>query len=183
MNAPNAISLLRLFSVPALVWLILEGFGTWAFWLFVAAVASDAADGFLAKQFDMATDLGRYLDPIADKVLIVSVYLIFGHVGSLPSWLVILVVTRDTMIIGGSLLTHTLGQGVQIRPLLLSKINTVAQMFLAAFVLAKMSFIQVTIFANNWVNESMIIWLIAVTTLSSGTAYLIRWSLSAPEQG
>ena len=71
MNAPNAISLLRLFSVPALVWLILEGFGTWAFWLFVAAVASDAADGFLAKQFDMATDLGRYLDPIADKVLIV----------------------------------------------------------------------------------------------------------------
>ena len=71
-----------------------------AFVLFLAAGVSDAVDGFLAKRFDMATELGAYLDPLADKVLIVSIYVTLGITGVIPRWLVILVVSRDIMIVG-----------------------------------------------------------------------------------
>ena len=180
MNIPNTISLLRLLSVPLLVWLILEGLDIWVLWLFVAAGASDAIDGFIAKQFDLTTDLGRYLDPIADKALLVGVYVTLGIAGHLPNLLVILVVTRDVLIFGGAMLTHTRGHGMQIKPFLLSKINTSVQMFLAAAVLidlANISFLAVT---TPWIMFTLI-WLTGFTTVASGLIHLVRWGRAAPE--
>lgn len=182
MNAPNTISLLRLLAVPAVVWLILEGYGAWAFWVFIAAGVSDAVDGFIAKQFELATDLGRYLDPIADKVLLVAVYVTLGQAGYLPSWLVILVVTRDVLIVGGALLAHTRGHSMRIQPLLLSKVNTGAQMLLAALVLGEMAYATVAGVTAAWITP-LLIWGTAATTVASGLTYLVIWSMAAPEHG
>ena len=99
--------------------------------LFLAAGISDAVDGFLAKRFHMTSELGAYLDPLADKALIVSIYVSLGIAGALPISLVILVVSRDIMIISGFMLSWLVGRPMPIRPLLVSKVNTVAQILLA----------------------------------------------------
>ena len=80
-----------------------------AFLLFLAAAISDAVDGFLAKRFGMKTELGAYLDPLADKVLIVSIYVTLGITGVIPLWIVILVVSRDFMIVGAIMLSWLVG--------------------------------------------------------------------------
>ena len=80
-----------------------------AFLLFLAAGISDAVDGFLAKRFGMTTELGAYLDPLADKALIVSIYVTLGITGVIPRWLVILVVSRDIMIVGAVMLSWLVG--------------------------------------------------------------------------
>ena len=98
MNIPNLITLCRLAAVPLVIWLILDDDMMIAFWIFFAAALSDAADGIIAKHFDMETVFGAFLDPIADKALLVGVYLTLGNEGLLPTWLVILVVFRDILI-------------------------------------------------------------------------------------
>ncbi len=108
MNPANLITLGRLLSVPVSVWLILAGQFAAAFWMFVLAGISDAVDGFIAKRFDMRTKIGALLDPVADKTLLVSIYVTLGVAGQLPTWLVILVVSRDLMIVGGFLLVRLL---------------------------------------------------------------------------
>ena len=88
---------------------------------------SDAVDGFLAKRFHMASELGAYLDPLADKALIVSIYVALGIARELPISLVILVVSRDIMIIAGFMLAWLVDKPMPVRPHPVSKLNTVAQ--------------------------------------------------------
>src|SRR6476646_9377602 len=87
-----------------------------AFLLFAAAGVSDAVDGFLAKRFGMTSELGAYLDPLADKVLIVSIYVSLGIVDALPRWLVILVVSRDLLIVGGVMFSWIVNKPVNVKP-------------------------------------------------------------------
>ncbi|MGE0652500.1 MAG: CDP-alcohol phosphatidyltransferase family protein [Alphaproteobacteria bacterium] len=170
MNIPNFISLARLFSVPVLVWAISEGRMMLAFWLFVAAGISDAVDGFIAKRFNFATKLGSFLDPLADKALLVSMYIVLGLENHLPTWLVILVVWRDLLIIGGAMLYHTLTQRLTMEPLLVSKVNTLAQIILAGYVLAT----RALGVADIWVFKALV-GLVALTTVVSGASYVVRW--------
>ena len=111
-----------------------------AFLLFLAAGISDAVDGFLAKRFGMTTELGAYLDPLADKALIVSIYVTLGITGVIPRWLVILVVSRDIMIVGAIMLSWLVDKPVKIKPLWCRKLNTVAQIVFAGLVLAALGF-------------------------------------------
>jgi cardiolipin synthase len=136
MSIPNLITLARILLVPVLVWAIIAGEMQLAFILFLIAGTSDAVDGFLAKRFDMATQLGAYLDPLADKVLIVSIYVALGFVGALPAWFLILVVSRDIMIVGAVILSWLVDRPVTIRPLMVSKFNTAAQIVFATLKLA-----------------------------------------------
>ena len=99
LSIPNLITLARILLVPIVVWAIVSDAMRIAFLLFLAAGLSDAIDGFLAKRFGMATELGAYLDPLADKAMIVSIYVALGIADALPRWLVILVVSRDIMIV------------------------------------------------------------------------------------
>src|SRR5215470_10721027 len=108
LNLPNLISLGRLLLVPLAISLILDGKYWAAFWVFIIAGISDALDGFIAKHFDRRTRLGALLDPLADKVLLVSVYVTLGVAGQLWTWLVVLVVFRDIMIVGGFLLLQAI---------------------------------------------------------------------------
>ena len=100
LSIPNLITLAAFLLVPVVVWAIASSQMGIAFALFVLAGVSDAVDGFLAKRFNMASELGALLDPLADKALIVSIYVALGIWGALPRWLVILVVSRDIMIVG-----------------------------------------------------------------------------------
>ena len=106
-----------------------------AFVIFVAAGISDGVDGFLAKRFDLRSELGAYLDPLADKALLISIYVTLAAVGKLPAALAILVVSRDLMILVAVLVSWLLKKPVEIRPVWISKFNTVAQIAFAAFVL------------------------------------------------
>ena len=118
LSIPNLITLGRIILVPVVVWAIMSGEMRVAFALFLAAGISDAVDGFLAKRFHMASELGAYLDPLADKALIVSIYVALGVAGALPISLVILVVSRDIMIVGGFMLSWLIGKPMPVRPLI-----------------------------------------------------------------
>ena len=123
-------------SVPVVFWLLMTGQTQVAFLVFICAGICDAVDGYLAKSFGWRTELGAYLDPLADKLLIVSIYIALGVDGKLPLWLVITVVRRDILIVVAVMLSWLLDQPVRIKPLAVSKANTVAQIVLAATVLA-----------------------------------------------
>ena len=101
MTIPNLITIARLIIVPFVIVMIMQQRWSTAFVLFVLAGVSDAVDGFIARHFDMRSELGAYLDPIADKALLVSIYVTLAFVGAIPGWLAIVVVSRDAMIVGG----------------------------------------------------------------------------------
>ncbi|MCX8231985.1 MAG: CDP-alcohol phosphatidyltransferase family protein, partial [Alphaproteobacteria bacterium] len=107
-HLPNIISLARILMVPVVVWLVVIGELGGAFWVFIAAVISDAVDGFIAKRFDAVTEVGIYLDPVADKALLVSIFVALGAAGLVSLWLVILVVSREVLIVGGILFSFAL---------------------------------------------------------------------------
>jgi cardiolipin synthase len=171
LSIPNLITLARILLVPIVVWAIATPGTMWiAFLLFLAAGVSDAVDGFLAKRFAMTTVLGAYLDPLADKALIVSIYLTLGINNLIPRWLVILVVSRDILIVGGIMLAWVIGNPLKIRPLLVSKLNTVAQILFASVVLGALGF------NYDWPMLTLILMgLVAVLTLLSVAAYVAEW--------
>jgi len=170
LSIPNLITLGRILLVPIVVWAIAQGLMWLAFVLFLAAGVSDAVDGYLAKRFGMTTVLGAYLDPLADKALIVSIYVTLGVNGLIPRWLVILVVSRDILIIGGIMLSWVIGNPLKIKPLLVSKLNTVAQIAFACVVLASLGFhFEVPLLTL------VLTGLVAALTLLSIAAYVAEW--------
>ena len=176
MNLPNLISLARLLVTPVAVWLMLTGAMAAAFWVFLAAAVSDALDGLIAKRFDQVTVLGAYLDPLADKALLVSIYVVLGMLDRLPLWLVLLVVFRDILILGGALLLWLHARSFRMRPLMVSKVNTTAQIVLAAAVLA----IEGLGLALDFAVQPLV-YMVAVTTLISGASSVAGWLRSMAE--
>jgi cardiolipin synthase (CMP-forming) len=170
MNLPNAITIARILAVPLMIWLIISGEYLWAFWTFVLAGLSDGVDGYIAKRFNQRTELGAYLDPAADKLMLVSIFVSLGLLRVLPPWLVILVVSRDILIVGGILLATLLQRPVEVRPLLLSKVNTAAQIALAGFVLAALGY---DFASRELLTLASIV--VAVLTVASGTQYVTNW--------
>jgi len=156
--------------VPVVVWAIAADQLRLAFLLFLAAAVSDAIDGFLAKRFGMKTELGAYLDPLADKVLIVSIYVTLGITGVIPLWIVILVVSRDFMIVGAIVLSWLIGRPVKIRPHMVSKLNTGMQIVFAGLVLAAYGYNF-----NAGPVLTLVMALVAVLTLLSVGLYLGEW--------
>ena len=167
---PNLITIGRLFLVPFTVWLIVKGESATAFWIFILAGVSDAVDGFLARQFNLRSVLGSYLDPLADKALIVSIYITLAIVGAIPIWLVVLVAARDIMIVAAVLLSWLLARPLTIAPFAVSKLNTAAQIAFAALALGSRAF-GVDPGQAGAVGELIV----AVLTLGSMAAYLAFW--------
>ena len=159
-------------SVPVIFWLLINHHSRAAFVVFVLAGISDAVDGFLAKRFDWRTELGAYLDPLADKLLIVSIYIALAVSQEIPLWLVIAVVSRDILILLAVLLSWLIDQPVTIKPLVVSKINTAAQLVLAATVLGDEAFgLGLDTF------RTVLVWITGTFTLLSLFAYLKTWFL------
>lgn len=170
-TVPNIITLARLCAVPLAVWLVVQRRLDLAFWLFVAAGLSDAADGWLARRSGMRSAAGAVLDPIADKLLLVSMYATLAFMQVLPDWLAIMVVFRDLLIVGGVLVLYVLGQPIVIRPLLISKLNTMLQIVLAALALLLAGYGL----GGGWLLDALIV-AVALSTFASGAAYV--WSVA-----
>lgn len=169
-NLPNIITIARILLVPVTIWLIVTDSFFLAFIAFIVAGISDAVDGFIAKQYNLVTELGAYLDPIADKLLLVGIYVSLGMLQHLPAWLVILVASRDFLIVGGMLLAWLIDRPIEVRPLVISKINTALQIMLAGLALGVLAFG----FDEGWT----IVWgsaVIGISTIASGAAYILQW--------
>jgi cardiolipin synthase (CMP-forming) len=170
MTIPNLITIARLVAVPLIVLLIGQESWGLAFTVFVAAGLSDAVDGFIARRFDMRSEFGAYLDALADKALLVSIYVTLSVTGVLPGWLAILVVSRDLMIISAILVSWLMGRPLAIKPMFVSKLNTGAQIVFAALVLGTKA---VILEAPTLYGIGMV--LVAALTIVSAAAYLARW--------
>jgi cardiolipin synthase len=173
MNAsqlPNLITALRIAAVPVLILLLREHDYRAALAVFVLAGLSDGLDGLIAKRFHYVSRLGAILDPIADKLLLVSTYVMLVLLDHLPFWLVLAVVSRDALIVGGYLIYTNLYGPVQMHPSLLSKLNTLAQIALAVVVLVQL--------ATDYISPLFtlgLVYLTAATTIGSGLHYLWIW--------
>jgi cardiolipin synthase len=169
-NIPNTLTLLRLLMVPMVIVAINQSNFAFAFFGFVIAGITDGVDGFIARHFNQKTELGAYLDPLADKALIVSIYVSLAITGHLPGWLAVLVVSRDVLIVGAVILSWGLDHPVTIRPLIVSKANTAMQIVFAALVLASLGF------AIDWPRVVAVAQaIVSLLTLVSMAAYLWSW--------
>ena len=169
-SLPNLITLGRLVLVPAIIAMIASQRWVEACVIFVVAGISDAVDGWIAKTFDLRTELGAYLDPLADKALLVSIYVALAIVGVLPATLAILVVARDVMIVGAFMISWLMGKPIEVKPLLISKLNTTAQICFAVLVLCIKAF---DFPAGLWFNISL--YGVAALTIASMAAYFGQW--------
>lgn len=171
LTLPNIISFARLCAVPLAVWLVLQRRMEAAFCLFVLAGLSDAVDGWLARRQGGGNKLGAVLDPVADKMLMVSMYVTLAAVHVLPDWLAILVVFRDLLIVGGVIMLFLLGHPLSIRPLPISKLTTALQIALIGFALL-LSFARAVPQMPAALILDLLIWAVTACTLASGAMYV-----------
>ena len=170
MTLPNLITVARFIMVPLVILAMINGEMLAAFVLFLLAGVSDGLDGFIARNFNQRSELGAWLDPVADKFLLVSVFVMLGWLGVLPSWLVIFAVSRDALIIGAVVLSSLLENPVEMRPLVISKANTMAQIVLLVLVLADLAGLARLDAVIGWM-----IYAVAGLTIASASAYLVTW--------
>ena len=170
LTIPNLITILRLVLVPAVVLAMLQARWDWAFAGFLVAGISDGVDGFIARRFNQQSMLGAYLDPIADKLLLVSVFVVLGFIGQLPLWLVVTMVSRDALIVCAVVLSSVMAHPVEMKPLFVSKANTASQIVLAAVVLGELA-----LAVHLDPLRPALILLSGVLTVASAAAYLVAW--------
>ncbi len=168
-NLPNIITVFRFLLIGPIVVCLLVGHYSWALGLFLLAAISDGVDGFIARYFDWHSRLGTYLDPLADKALMTAVYVTLGWQDVLPSWLVIVVIGRDAMILGGAYLARERILASGARPSLISKLNTAAQLLLALVAV----WLQAIDGSWPFAIDGLIV-LVAISTVASGLWYVLK---------
>lgn len=171
---PNAICMVRIVLVAPVVALLLEGRYDFALGLIVLAGLSDGLDGYLAKTFGWRTRLGSLLDPIADKLLITSVFLTLTYLDLVPLALTSIVVGRDVVIVLGATIYHLTIGGVRGEPTAISKLNTACQLGFVVF--------TITAAAFGWPPRISLVMLgaaVVFTGINSGLNYVLTWSKRA----
>lgn len=178
-HIPNIISIFRVVLIIPIAVLLHQKAWLGAFWLIFLAGFSDALDGFLARAFNWQSRLGAILDPLADKALLIFVFLSLAHRGMIPVWLAILVVVRDIVILAGAMTYRWLFKEIQISPLLISKINTAVQILFVFAIMYHLAFSDSSyLYLPLFVVDSLQS-LVALTTIVSGVAYVVIWSRNA----
>ncbi len=174
---PNALTVLRILLIAPIVMLLVAGNYTMTLVVFGIAAATDAADGLLAKQFGWTSELGKLLDPIADKLLLLAAFATLTLVGLVPLWLTALIVGRDVVIGTGALVYKVAFGSLRGQPTAVSKLNTLCQILFVAAVIAEAAKVSmpahVTLVAGA---------LTLVTTVVSGLDYVLRYAGKAAEQ-
>ena len=168
MNIPNLLTIGRILLIPLLVIFLLEGRELAAFWVFVLAGITDALDGFLARVLKQKTDFGAFIDPIADKLLLITSYVTLAVMGTLPQWLAVIVVSRDVIICGGIGILMLYDRDFKIKPSLVSKVTTFLQLLTVVYYLGHeylQGFVHVGVY---------LIYATAAFTILSGVHYIIK---------
>lgn len=173
-DIPNLITILRILLVPPIVYLMYRGDYDIALLLFLGAGLSDALDGFLAKHYGWVSRLGGLLDPIADKALLMSSYVVLAWVGLIPVWLVAVVVLRDVIIFMGAVTYHLWVETLTAEPSVISKLNTVGQILLVLAVIFSQG---VTPLPGLWLDT--LVYVVLATTILSGMDYVWTWGWRA----
>jgi cardiolipin synthase (CMP-forming) len=168
MNLPNAITLLRVFLLPLFISLLVYQHNVWALVIFAITILSDALDGFIARSWQQKTDLGAILDPIADKLLLTASFLTLAYLEIIPVWLMVIVVSRDGMLIIGALIIHILTGKLSVSPSILGKITTLIQFITILLIL--ILYAQ----KKNPALMSLMYDLTALFTIISGLHYIYR---------
>ena len=169
-QVPNIITIARLVMVPLLILLLKQQDYQAALILFVVAGLSDGLDGFIARRWHLESHLGGVLDPLADKLLMLSAYVTLTLLGHIPFWLLLIVISRDFLIIGGYLIVTSQSGAVKMQASYFSKFNTAAQIALVAVILAEQAgATRIPLLAE------LMIYTVLVTTLVSGTHYYWSW--------
>lgn len=173
-DIPNIITIMRILLVmPVVAALLTEQYGI-ALLLFAVAGVSDGVDGYIAKHYDCTSRLGSILDPLADKLLLVSTYLALAWLGLLPWWLVAAVLLRDLLIVGGGVAYHHFIGEYEMEPSIISKLNTASQILLGFSVVLSMSLLPL----SETVIDGLI-YVVLLTTLLSGVDYVWTWGRRA----
>ncbi len=159
-------------ATPVMILLLRDRAYESALLLFVLAGITDGLDGYIAKRFNFVSRLGAILDPIADKMLIVSAYVMLALLGDIPFWLFLIVGFRDVLIVGGYLILETLEGNVQMQPTIVSKINTFLQITLVIAVL-----LDKTAWMSVGPLLGVLIASVTVTTTLSGAHYVWYWGI------
>ena len=170
MNIPNFLTLLRIILVPVVVIFLIQGSFLNATITFIMAALTDALDGFLARTLGQQTELGAYLDPIADKALLTSSFVTLSVLHVIPGWLTVIVISRDIIILLGIAVLSMMSISVNIRPTLVSKITTALQLSTVLVVLSDRCF-------QGYIHETWLVALYGATaffTIISGLNYMIR---------
>lgn len=173
-DIPNIISTARILLTVPIIWLLFEEEYDSALILFIIAGVSDGIDGWLAKHYGWQSRLGSILDPVADKLMLMSSYVALAWVGHIDVGLAVAVLLRDLVIMGGATAYHFLVGSYEMRPNWLSKVNTVCQIVLVVWVLLALALWPVMTQAVFWL--SVMVWL---TTVGSGIQYVWQWGRSA----
>lgn len=175
---PNLITFSRILLTLPIVWFLYQGEYWPALILLAIAGATDALDGYLVRRYGWETDLGRWLDPAADKIMMLGVYVAVALSGLIPLWLLALVAGRDLWLTLGSLAYRRLIGPLRIEPLAISKVNTFFQIVLVLSAILKVGILE---FDRIWVD--VLIGIVTFTTLASGIAYTWVWGWRAWRQG
>lgn len=167
-NLPNLITLIRILLIPLFIILLLYGYNSYALLVFIVAGLSDALDGFIARTWNLKTRLGAFLDPVADKLLLLSAFITLVLLNKIPLWIMIIIIGRDIIlgITGLILLNFVEIHSYRIRPSILGKITTVLQILTILLVLVE----------EKGALFSMILWATVFATVASGLHYVYRES-------
>ena len=165
-SLPNLLCVMRMLLAVPIVWALVNGYYGWTLGLFVVAAVSDGLDGFLAKQFNWTSELGKVLDPVADKLLLVSVIITLTLVGMVPLWLTVVVVARDVVIGAGAGVYKWLFGPVEGQPTIASKVNTFFQL---TYVICVVAAAAAPVVPQVWI--TLLGATVLVTTVASGVDY------------
>ena len=166
MNVPNTLTILRILSIPVFVILLLYDHLFIALLVFIGAGITDGLDGLIARVFNQRTTIGAYLDPIADKLILLTSFIVLAILGIIPGWLTVIVIARDVIILLGVLILQLTSHKIEIKPIFMGKASTVMQLVTVAWALVTpFSMVMKSIFPA-------IIWVTAGLTALSGLLYI-----------
>jgi cardiolipin synthase len=167
-NLPNILTILRILMVPLFVYMLVYGHSGWALGLFVAAGLTDALDGAIARMWNQQTTLGRYLDPLADKMLLTSAFVVLAVMAWIPFWVLLIVVSRDIILLVGTVVMHLTQGEYDINPSLLGKTTTFFQLVMVVLALLMVTGVDVA----PWFHAALV--MVVGLTVTSGFHYLYR---------
>lgn len=168
LNLPNTLTILRILLIPVFVTAIIYGRYDYALYIFVIAALTDSLDGLIARLKNQKTTLGTFLDPLADKFLLVTSFILFATYGLIPKWLTITIISRDIIILMGWLILYIVFHTTKVEPTILGKSAIASQLILISYVLFNINF-------PVWPSvHDYLIWITAAFTITSCLGYIYR---------
>ena len=168
MNIANKLTLLRIVMIPFFIFLLLEGYSFWALIVFSTAAFTDYLDGYLARKYKLITNFGKFMDPLADKLLVTSALVCFVQLGQLNSWVVIIILSREFIV--SIFRAIAAAEGIVIAASLWGKAKTISQMFMVIVLLLGNYPFELI----NFPMDQILIVLATVLTIISGVDYIVK---------